>query len=313
MGESARRRAPGDAEHRPSAAESAALVTVGMPVFNSERWVEDAIRALLAQTYRGFLLVISDNASTDSTRAICERFAQEDERVQYHRNSQNVGLFKNYDRVFHLSSSKYFKWAAAGDICKPHFLERCVQVLEERPDVVLAYPQSSLFEERLDLAEPYDDRLNLQEERPSARLTSLLERIRLNNVINGVARSDALRGTALNKPYVSSDINILAELALRGKFVEVPERLFFRRMSRATATAMKSEAENREYMTRGATDVYALHHWKMVLGYFAGARRARLPIGETLAVYRLLLRRMRYGRSKLLADLVAWFRNKFSK
>jgi glycosyltransferase involved in cell wall biosynthesis len=313
LGESARRRAPGDAEHRPSTAEAAALVTVGMPVFNSERWIEDAIRALLAQTYRSFLLVISDNASTDATRANCERFAQEDERVQYHRNSRNVGLFKNYDRVFHLSSSKYFKWAAAGDICKPHLLERCVQVLEERPDVVLAYPRSGLFEERVELADPYDDRLNLQEERPSERLTNLLERIRLNNVINGVVRSDALRRTALNKPYVSSDINILAELALRGKFVEVPERLFFRRMSRATATAMKSEAENREYMTQGAADVYELRHWRMELGYFAGAWRSRLPFGEKLAVYRLLLRRLRYGRSKLLADLVAWFRNKISK
>jgi glycosyltransferase involved in cell wall biosynthesis len=283
-----------------------------MPVYNGEQWVADAIDSILAQTFEDFVLVVSDNASTDGTGAICERFARQDPRVRYHRNPQNIGLFKNYDRVFGLCDSKYFKWAASADICKPEFLERCVAVLDSRADVVLACPRAALFDQRIEDAEPYDDGLDLQDERPSERLTTFLARIRLNNVFNGVARSDALRRTALNKSYVSSDIVLVAELLLQGKLVEVPERLFFRRMSKATATALKTKAENIEYFAQGSRDVYDLHQWKLELGLFKGVWRARLPLGEKLSVYRVLGRRLRYARGKLAAELGASLRSRMS-
>jgi glycosyltransferase involved in cell wall biosynthesis len=274
-----------------------------MPVYNGERWVAEAIRSILAQTFRNFVLVISDNASTDGTRAICERFARQDPRVRYYRNAQNIGLFRNYDCVFSLSSSQYFKWAASGDVCKPEFLERCVEVLDSRPDVVLAYPRAALFEHGIESAQPYEDGLDLQDERPSDRLTKLLERIRLNNIINGVARSDALRRTALNKAYLSSDINLVAELSLQGKFAEIPERLFLRRMSKETATAMKTEVENIQYFAQGSNDIYDLYQWKLEMGFFKGAWRARLPFAEKLKVYQVLGRRLRHARWKLVAEL----------
>lgn len=283
-----------------------------MPVYNGERWVGEAIGSILAQTFQDFLLVISDNASTDGTGAICERFAQRDSRVRYHRNPQNIGLFKNYDRVFGLCASQYFKWAASGDVCRPEFLERCIAVLDSRPDVVLAYPRAALFDERIESAKPYEDGLDLQDERPSDRLTKLLARIQLNNIINGVIRSDALRRTALNKSYVSSDINLVAELALQGKFAEVPERLFLRRMNKATATAMKTKAENVEYFEQGSNSVYDFHHWKLEMGFFKGAWRARLPLGEKLKVYRVLGRRLRHAHPKLVAELGASLRGRMS-
>ena len=285
-------------------------VCVGMPVYNGERWVGKAIDSILAQTFRDFVLVISDNASADGTGAICESFVRRDPRVRYHRNPQNIGLFKNYDRVFDLCSSQYFKWAASGDVCKPEFLERCVAMLDRRPDVVLAYPRAALFDESIESAQPYEDALDLQDERPSDRLTKLLERIRLNNIINGVIRSDALRRTALNKAYVSSDINIVAELSLQGKFAEIPERLFLRRMNQATATALKTKAENVEYLARGSNDVYDLYQWKLEMGFFKGAWRARLPLGEKLKIYGVLARRLRHARAKLAAQLGASLRGR---
>lgn len=313
MGDFAPRLLEGLADQNAVANEEPALVSVGMPVYNGERWIEDAISSLLGQTFRRFLLVISDNASTDSTGAICERFAKQDPRVRYHRNPRNVGLFQNYDRVFHLSASKYFKWAASADICKPEFLERCVAVLEARPDVVLAYPRSALFNERVELAQAYEDGMDLQDERPSERLTKLLARMRLNNVMNGVVRSDALRGTALNRAYASSDINIVAELSMRGKFVEVPERLFFRRMSHATATALKSKAENMDYFAQGSADIYELYRWRLQAGYFASAWRAPIRLRDKLAVYGVLVRSLGHARASLCAELAAWLRNKVSK
>jgi glycosyltransferase involved in cell wall biosynthesis len=281
-----------------------------MPVYNGERWVAEAIGSILAQTFRDFVLVISDNASTDGTAAICERFARQDSRVRYHRNAENIGLFKNYDRVFSLCSSRYFKWAASGDVCKPEFLERCVTLLDRRPDVVLAYPRAALFDEAIESARPYEDGLDLQDERPSERLSKLLERIRLNNIINGVIRSDALRRTALNKAYVSSDINLVAELSLEGKFAEIPERLFLRRMSKATSTAMKTKSENQQYFAQGSSDVYDLYQWKTEMGFFAAAWRARLPFREKLKVYQVLGRRLRHARGKLVAELGASLRSR---
>ena len=293
----------------PSTTE-APRVSVGMPIYNSERWVGEAIGSILAQTFRDFVLVICDNASTDGTHAICERFARQDPRVRYHRNPQNIGLFKNYDRVFGLCSSRYFKWAASGDVCRPEFLERCVAALDSRPDVVLAYPRAALFDEGIESAEPYEDGLDLQDERPSDRLAKLLARIGLNNIINGVIRSDALRRTALNKSYVSSDISLVAELSLQGKFAEIPERLFLRRMNKATATAMKTKAENVRYFAQGSSDIYDLYQWKLEMGFIKGAWRARLPFAEKLKVYRVLGRRLRHVRGKLVAELGASLRGR---
>ena len=102
------------------------LLTVGLPVYNGGQWLEQASDAFLNQTFRHFELIIVDNASTDSTQAICEAFVTQDDRIKYVRNEQNIGLFKNFDKAFTLSSSKYFKWAAVSDFCLPEFFEKCI-------------------------------------------------------------------------------------------------------------------------------------------------------------------------------------------
>ena len=96
-------------------------ITVGMPVYNAEPWLPETLGALLAQTCADFVLVISDNASTDRTGKSAKAFAEKDPRIQFHRNPQNIGVFRNYNRVFHLAKTPYFKWAAANDLCAPTF------------------------------------------------------------------------------------------------------------------------------------------------------------------------------------------------
>ena len=78
-------------------------VSVGLPVYNGERYVQESIDSILNQTLIDFELVISDNASTDRTEAICTGYAVKDSRVHYHRNPQNLGAAKNFRRVFELS------------------------------------------------------------------------------------------------------------------------------------------------------------------------------------------------------------------
>ena len=104
-------------------------VSIGLPVYNAERFLEQALDGILAQTYTNFELVICDNASTDGTQAICQRYAALDPRIKYHRNPQNIGVSRNFNRAFELSCGEYFrKWCCHDDIPAPTFLEKCVAV-----------------------------------------------------------------------------------------------------------------------------------------------------------------------------------------
>src|SRR6266705_6617015 len=77
-------------------------VSVGMPVYNREKYVGAAIEAHLNQTFTDFELVITDNASTAHSEEICRSFAAKDPRVKYYRNPQNLGASGNYRRCFEL-------------------------------------------------------------------------------------------------------------------------------------------------------------------------------------------------------------------
>jgi glycosyltransferase involved in cell wall biosynthesis len=275
-----------------------------MPTFNGERWIRRAIDSILGQSYRNLELVICDNASTDATSSICREFAERDERVRYYRNQENIGLNANYNLVFRRASGKYFKWASCNDICAPQLIERCVGELENHPEVVLCYGRTRIVRHEGDAGELYEDNLNLQEATPYARMRHILESVRLNNVINGLTRADVLRRTMLHGDYFSSDLVLLVELALRGKFLEVADELFYRNMMPGTTTNLKSDEEQLAYFQPGLRNRMLFQHWKINWGYLWAATRAPLPAGERLNVYRYLLRRTLWDRHKLAKDLL---------
>lgn len=103
---------------------------------------------MLRQTYRNIELIISDNASTDATHAVCTELAARDSRVRYSRNDANIGAAKNYNHVFALARGKYFKWAAHDDVLAPSFVERCVAVLEADREIVLCSSKARRIDDR---------------------------------------------------------------------------------------------------------------------------------------------------------------------
>jgi glycosyltransferase involved in cell wall biosynthesis len=105
-------------------------LTIGLPVYNGERYLAQALDALLAQTYQDFELIISDNASTDRTADICQEFVARDARVKYVRQRVNIGAGPNHNAVLTLARGRFFKWAAHDDVYAPTLLERCIEVLE---------------------------------------------------------------------------------------------------------------------------------------------------------------------------------------
>src|SRR5262245_53440235 len=95
-------------------------VSIGLPVYNGQAFLEPAIASLLAQTFEDFELVLVDNASTDRTTEICRGFAARDSRVRHHVNPKNIGGGPNFNLAFDLASAApLFKWAAHDDIHQP--------------------------------------------------------------------------------------------------------------------------------------------------------------------------------------------------
>ena len=105
-------------------------VSIGLPVFNGEAYLKRALDSLLSQDFGAFELIISDNASTDGTEAICREYARRDRRIAYHRNASNLGATANYRRAFTFSRARFFKWALHDDECHPSLLRECLAVLE---------------------------------------------------------------------------------------------------------------------------------------------------------------------------------------
>lgn len=116
-----------------------ALVFIGMPVYNGESFISDALDSLLGQTFNSWSLLISDNASEDTTKDICERYCKMDSRIKYHRHEKNIGAAANFKYLLDEASSEYFMWAASDDYWHPDFLSSCVKMLDENNNIGMVF------------------------------------------------------------------------------------------------------------------------------------------------------------------------------
>jgi glycosyltransferase involved in cell wall biosynthesis len=280
-------------------------VSIGMPVFNGERFLEEALDSLLTQTHEGFELIISDNASTDQTQEICTTYAARDRRIRYCRVEQNRGVAWNFNNAFQLSTGEYFKWAAHDDYCAPEFIERCVEALDRMPEVVVCYPQAILIDERGTHLSDCRDECHLDSPRASHRFRHLLMNLRLSNPIFGVIRANALGSAAPFGSYVASDIILLSELALRGKLYQIPERLFFRRdhpdkSNRANPTVEELSVFY-DPANRGKVP---MREWRLVIESVAAIGRAPITVREKSSCYMYMIKRLKWNRKALGSELL---------
>lgn len=220
-----------------------------MPVHNGEDLLPETLDSILGQTFEDFEVVISDNASTDSTPEICREYAQRDGRIRYERNDTGIPVPRNFNRAFRLSRGQFFKWQAHDDLLGSLFLERCAEILETDPTTVLVGTHVGPIE--LDGSPvPYDakagwfvtsygERIPLPGSTDSLASPDRLKRFRgvlfdIHSITSsafvfGLFRSDALAATPLFEGYIGAEKVLLGRLSLVGTFREVPEELFFRR------------------------------------------------------------------------------------
>lgn len=281
------------------------LVTVGLPVFNSSRYLRQSLESLLGQTFSDFVLLISDNASTDSTRDICSEYAAHDSRIRYHRNDRNIGNPRNFNRIARLTATPYLKWSTADDYWHPDFLEKAVAVMEADRSVALCYPQATLVDANGLDPRPYDDVLHLVEEDPAYRFLAVISRIKLVHQHLGLIRMSCLRRTRLLGAYIGSDVNLLAELSLYGKFVELAQRMYFRRIHERSGSWKRGDArhQRKHYFGPDRRDE-RLPTWRMDLGFLLAVQRAPIPMLSRLRIYPTLAKRVVWHRHALIGELM---------
>lgn len=278
----------------------APLVSVGVPVFNGENFLAEAIESLLAQTLEDFEVVISDNGSSDRTPEILGAFAAREPRIRLHRFPSNVGAAKNYNQVFHLARGKYFKWASHDDVCAPNFLRRCVDALEADPTLVVAYPGVTIIDAKGQRVGDYDEGKDLHDDNAYARFRRLVLSPGECSAVFGVIRSAVLARTRLIESFPASDRNLLAELSLLGRFTEVPERLLFRRDHPNTSgRAAKTSADVAAWFDPAACGRPVLSSWRAFGAYLRAVLRAPLCAKDRLACVSLVMRMAFWRRADL--------------
>jgi glycosyltransferase involved in cell wall biosynthesis len=257
-------------------------LTIGMPIYNGERFVAETLDSILAQDC-DFELVISDNGSTDGTEAICQRYAATDARVKSHRYDSNRGAAWNYNNCFRLSQGRYFKWAAYDDLLAPGFCSKCLDILDADPEVVLAYARASVIDEAGRFVRDDSDRMNLTDESPPVRFAQYFAAYVGHNICNpvfGIFKSDVLKRTHLIGNFLSSDQILLGEIALHGKIREVPEGLFLFRWHPQNSMSAFNAAQRLLWFdpTRGGK--LCLVHWQWVRNLSVAIDRAPMTAAD---------------------------------
>lgn len=279
----------------------APLVSIGLPVYNGQKFVAEAIECVMSQTFSDWELIISDNASTDRTMSICLGFAEKDSRIRVHQNKRNMGLGPNHNRVFQLSRGRYFKWMAEDDLFGAEFIESCLKELEEDDGVVLAFPKIVYIDaDGKSLRCQESPHLSIIGPTAVSRVGQILslasQSIDIISAQYGLIRSEILAKTQLAGLYSGSDQVLLVELALHGNYKQVRKELFFRRehpgssiSSTAGISWTRRERAKFIYADDGRTVVFP--KWRMLQEHLKCIRSSSIPLWEKTQCMASVLKR----------------------
>jgi glycosyltransferase involved in cell wall biosynthesis len=275
-------------------------LTIGLPIYNGEQLLPQAIESLLTQKYDDFEVVISDNASVDGTPELCAAYAAQDPRIRYVRNERNLGSIPNFNKLVGLARGEYFKWAAHDDWCEPEFVGRCVEVLDADPGVVLCHAKAIRVDEAGDTLVVDLDPLDVRAPDPAERFRQVLWSMRAIYPIYGVIRTEALRRTQLFRSHSGSDRILLAELSLLGQLYQLPELLLYERETLSSRSNRKPS-----FFDTSNKDRPPFKHWRLCSGHIGVVLRSRqLTRAQKADLVRSILARyaIRDGRL-MLADV----------
>ena len=303
-------------------------LSIGLPVYNGEKFISESIDSILAQTFQDFELIICDNASTDKTEEICRAYTAEDERIRYYRNEKNIGCARNFNRVFQLSTGEYFKWIAYDDLHAPDFLQKCIEILDRDSSVVLCHSHVYHIDEQGKFLQNYDIKFKTDSPKPQERFQELLTKHYCYQIY-GVIRADVIRKTPPISSCAAADAIFLLRLSLLGRFYEIPEYLFFARnhpqqsLSMFLPNYLLTTKNNSRKSLSNLPDFYAyavwfdssnqskilFPHWRVLWEILLSIWRAKLTWSEKLFCLLSVPKRLHGTEYLLLKDLLLAVRN----
>lgn len=295
------------------------LLSIGLFVFNGERFLRETLDSILGQSFRDFELIISDNGSSDKTQQICQEFAAADPRIRYYRSASNMGAGWNIRRVFSLATGKYFKWAACDDLYEPTFLAKCIEALERDETYVLAHAKTRVIDERGQFLEYYRWPMKTDSPDTVRRFREMLLNDHMCYQIFGVIRREALLQIPPQGSYVNSDGVLLSQLSLLGRFYEDPEYLFISRRHEAQSSRTlpvrvkkrRFRLTNRygtlpcpEWWDPNKTKSFEFPEWRQCREYWATIARSQLATGDRLQASVLMAPWLVKHFRRMMKDLV---------
>lgn len=269
------------------------LVSVGMPTYNREFCLRRAIESVLSQTYGNFEFIISDNASTDGTKALCEEYLKKDARIKYVLQRENIGPYENFNFVFASARGDFFGLLGDDDLWMPTFLERCVEKLEKNPRAVVASTNFSFIHYEDGHKTGYDPRRYLV---PEEDLYSRMRHFVLldtadgkGSQIHGLWRREIVKDLIV-KEEAAGDVNFVLRAISRGTCEYVDEELFLKgilpgrkpprditisRIIRSFVTRVKRirpELSNCWFLLNGPKLPFAKRLWLAILNFYVLSR-----------------------------------------
>lgn len=206
-------------------------------MLNGENFLAFALDSLLAQDFQDYELIISDNASTDSTPEICKRYAEMDSRIRIFRNENCIGAAHNFNTVFDISNGEYFMWAAHDDLWEPSFIGTLFHLLKNDQNASLAFCAFDNIDKNGRQIKTYPDLFDLPSDDLYSRLRNYVlqeEFLGKANPIYGLIPREVLLKTERFPLYVKDDWGIDMLLVFKilslGKLVLSDQLMFHKRL-----------------------------------------------------------------------------------
>lgn len=282
------------------------LVSIGLPVFNGEAYLVEALDSLLEQTFRDFELIISDNGSTDSTSIICKSYAERDSRICYIPQERNRGAAWNFNHVFEKSVGRYFMWAAHDDLWHRQYLEKCVAVLEKHREFILCYAAT---QEITGEGNPGKKNSSVKVELASPRASTRFAaswHFPPQVIAFSLMRREVLERTGLIGDYSAADQVLVTELSMAGPMYGLSRYLFFyrRHKRQSTADPFPTMRSRNAWYNPQKTSRLTFPWWSVLKNHMKVITLAPVGMQERLLCYCSLLRWIIGKRQKLINELI---------
>ena len=215
------------------------LVSIALPVYNGEKWLDQAISTLVMQSYENMEIIIADDCSSDNSQLICEQYASQYSQITFIKNEANLGVLGNFRKILDLCSGKYITYACQDDYWDKDFISYLVKKLETDNSAVLAASAVQLLDnnDKIYKERRFNGKWNPEKFSTPKLIYSLMLPVKKGNFIkynlffHGVFRIDILKYCLNIFPgIIEHDRHFLLLLALSGKWCYVDRVLYFRRV-----------------------------------------------------------------------------------